>query len=98
MAAWTEARWFMRLLGDTIIGRRRHELPSVTRQENRALAEAMRRLPGRYSDRLAPRTLQRITGAAAAGQWERAVDQLITALGSGSAPLTDDERTELARC
>ena len=53
----------------------------------------MRRLPGHYADRVAPRTLRRITGAAAAGQW--AVDQLITALRFGPAPVTADERDEL---
>jgi hypothetical protein len=92
-----EALRLVRMLGGKAMRRRRYEISSVrlTRTESRKLAEAMRRLPGHYADRVAPRTLRRITGAAAAGQWERAVDQLIIALRSGPAPLTAGERDEL---
>jgi hypothetical protein len=45
-----------------------------------AAAEVVRQMPGRYAGRLSARALEEITGAAAAGQWEKAIDQLIMAL------------------
>jgi hypothetical protein len=65
------------------------------RKEQRDLAEAMRRLPGHYADRLSARTLQRITDAAAAGQWENAVNELITALHARAEAVTAAERDDL---
>jgi hypothetical protein len=62
---------------------------------HRELAQAMRHLPGRYTDRLGPRTLQRVTSAAAAGQFEKAVEQLIRSLRARAEPVTADERDEL---
>jgi hypothetical protein len=87
----------VRMFGGKATPRRRYEINSVrpTRTESQKLAETMRRLPGHYADRIASRALRRITSAAAAGQWERAVDQLITALRFGSAPVTAGERDEL---
>jgi hypothetical protein len=63
-----------------------------SRKEQRELAEAMRRLPGRYADRLSARTREKIAGAAAAGQWERAIDQLITTLHARAEIITAAER------
>ncbi|MCW2889610.1 MAG: hypothetical protein QOE54_4349 [Streptosporangiaceae bacterium] len=97
MAVRGEALRLVRMLGGKAMLHRQYKINSVrpTRTESQKLAEAMRRLPGHYADRLAPRALRRITVAAAAGQWERAVDQLITALRFGSAPVTAGERDEL---
>lgn len=63
--------------------------------DNQELANTLRRLPGRYHDRLPGSTLQRVTGSAASGQWEKAVDQLVMALYTRDAPVTADERDEL---
>lgn len=76
---------------------------SRPRQEQRELAATMRALPGRFADRLSASALERITGAAAAGRWEEAVDELITALHTRAEAVTDQERDELravleARC
>ncbi|MGH3392459.1 MAG: hypothetical protein ACRDOO_26625, partial [Actinomadura sp.] len=59
------------------------------------VAEIMRQLPSRYGDRLTTRTLERIMDAAAAGRWEKAVDQLITALCIHGEPISATERDEL---
>ena len=77
MAVRGEALRLVRMLGGRAMRRRRYEINRVTptRTESQKLAEVMRRLPGHYADRLAPRTLRRITGAAATGQWERAVSR-----------------------
>ncbi|TDC45325.1 hypothetical protein E1281_30700 [Actinomadura sp. KC345] len=55
----------------------------------------MRRLPGRFQDRLPPTVLERITGGAASGQWEKAIDQLVMALYMRDAPVSAVERAEL---
>jgi DNA transposition AAA+ family ATPase len=65
------------------------------RKEQRELAETMRRLPARYADRLPARTLEKIKGAAASGQWEKAVDRLVTALHARAEAVTTVEREEL---
>jgi hypothetical protein len=96
MAVWSEAVRLVRLAGGQLIRRRRYRVASVTPQESRELAEVMRALPGRYADRLAPRTVQRITTAAAAGEWEYAIKALIRALISRSVPVTAGEREQLA--
>jgi hypothetical protein len=62
---------------------------------HRELAQTMRRLPGRYTDRLGSRTLRRVTRAAAAGQFEKAVERLIRSLHARAEPVTADERDEL---
>jgi hypothetical protein len=95
MAVWSEALWLVRLAGGRVIRRRRYRPASATPQESRRLAEAMRVLPSQYADRLAPRTVQRITAAAAAGEWEDAVEALINALGSASVPISASERVQL---
>ncbi|SEG84515.1 hypothetical protein SAMN04489712_11717 [Thermomonospora echinospora] len=96
MAVWKDARWLARLAGEQLKGRRRYDIAGTpTQAENQELAEVMRRLPERYADRLTPRTLQGISGAAAAGQWEQAVDRLLAALRARSAPVTAGERDEL---
>jgi hypothetical protein len=66
-----------------------------TRKEQRDLAEAMRGLPGRYVDRISARTVDKITRYAAAGQWERAVHDLITALHARAEAVTTTEREDL---
>jgi hypothetical protein len=63
--------------------------------ENQELAERLRRLPGRFSDRLPASVLRRITGSAACGRWEKAIDQLVMALYVRDAPVTATERQEL---
>ncbi len=98
MAVLAEALWVVRLVGGRAARRRRrhairHEPP--TPQESRALAAVMRRLPARYGDRIGPRLQQKVTDAAASGEWERAVEQLIAALHSRSAPVSAEERDEL---
>lgn len=98
MAVLAEVLWVARLLGGLTTRRRRryairHESP--TRQESRELAALMRRLPVRFADRIGPRLQQKITEAAAAGEWERAVEQLIVALCTRSVPVSQDERDEL---
>jgi hypothetical protein len=65
------------------------------RKEQRDLAEAMRQLPGHYADRLLARTLQRIIGTAAARQWEKTVDELITALHARAEAVTAAEHDDL---
>jgi hypothetical protein len=62
---------------------------------HRELAQTMRHLPGRYTGRIGPRTLQRVTSAAAAGQFERAVERLIRSLHVRAEPVTAGERDEL---
>jgi hypothetical protein len=80
MSVLNEALGFLGLAGGSNARNGRYE-PGMAkpRKEQRDLAEAMRQLPGRYADRLSARTLQRIIGAAAAGQWENAVNELIAA-------------------
>jgi len=60
------------------------------------LVQAMRHLPGRFADRLGTRTLNRVTSACAAGQWEKAVQVLITALRARAEPITTAERDQLS--
>ena len=92
MTVWEDVRWLVRLARR----RRRYAITAPAEPEEiRALAAVMRRLPGRYADRLPPRVLRRIGGAAAAGRWEHAVDGLLTALQLRSAPVTAAECEEL---
>lgn len=73
----------------------RQSCSAMTRQAQRELAAKMRVLPGRFADRLPARALERIIGAAAAGRWEEAVDDLITVLHTRGAAITVCEREEL---
>jgi hypothetical protein len=96
MSVLSEALAYLGLAArsDDIAGR--YELKVArTRTEQRQLAEAMRRLPGRFADRLSARTVEQVSGAAAAGLWEQAVDELITALHVRAEAVTDQERMEL---
>jgi thioredoxin-like negative regulator of GroEL len=66
-----------------------------THKEHRDLAEAMRRLPGRYAGRLPAATVDQVTAAAATGRWEQALDQLIGSLTACTEPITTTEREQL---
>jgi hypothetical protein len=66
-----------------------------TPQEQRELAATMRGLSSRFADRLSAGVLERITSAAAAGRWEEAVDELVTALYARAETLTAAEGEEL---
>jgi hypothetical protein len=68
---------------------------ATTREEQRELAERMRQLPGRFSGRLSARTLAEVRRSAAAGQWEKAVNKLITALHARGEAVSVEEREEL---
>jgi hypothetical protein len=63
--------------------------------EQREVARAVRCLPGRFTDRLPERTLQRISIAASGGQWERVMADLIASLRAHNQPVTPAERDEL---
>jgi hypothetical protein len=91
MSVLNEALEFLGLAGGSNRYARRDTGTTRTRQEQRELAEAMRALPGRYVGRLPARTLEQITAAAAAGHWEQAVDELITALHARAEAITTDE-------
>lgn len=69
--------------------------PPPTTAQHRELADTMRRLPGRFQDRLPAAVLQRITGSAASGRWEKAAGQLVMALYMRGAPVNAEERDEL---
>jgi hypothetical protein len=93
MGLLNEALAFLGLTADSA-GRYELTVPR-TRAEQRELAEAMRRMPGRYAARLSARAASKITAAAAAGQWEKAIDQLITTLHARAEVITAAEREEL---
>lgn len=97
MAVLAEALWLVRVLGGRVAGRRRYVISHrpASPQESRELAVVMRRLPATYADRIGPRLRQKVTDAAASGEWERAVDQLVRGLRARSVPVTTDERDEL---
>jgi hypothetical protein len=91
-----EALAFLGLTADSAAGAGRYELAvPKTRAEQRELAEAMREIPGRYAARLSARSVEEITATAAAGQWEKAIDQLIIALHARAEIITAGEREEL---
>jgi hypothetical protein len=50
---------------------------------------------GRFAGRLPVRTVAEVRGAAAAGRWERAVDELITALRTHAQVISVEEHEEL---
>jgi hypothetical protein len=97
LAVWTTASWFVRRACDRMTRRWRYQIESTptTLRQRRELAGVMRGLPGRYTDRVPTSTLRQITGSAAAGQWEQAVDQLITVLDRLAPGITPQERDEL---
>jgi hypothetical protein len=95
MSVLNEALQFLGLAGGAARYRGPAPCASRPRQEQRELAATMRALPGRFADRLSASALERITGAAAAGQWEEAVEELITALHTRAKAVTDQERDEL---
>jgi hypothetical protein len=96
MSVLSEALQFLGLTADTNTTYGRQELDmATTRNEQRKLAETMRALPGRFADRLSARALDQITGAAVAGQWEQAVDKLITALHARAEAVTAEEYDQL---
>jgi hypothetical protein len=67
----------------------------TARQEQQELAATMRALPGRFADRLSACARERVTGVAAAGRWEEAVDELVAALHARVEAVTAAEREEL---
>jgi hypothetical protein len=95
MSVLNEALQFLGLAGGTPRYCGSAPCASRPRQEQRELAATMRTLPGRFADRVSSSALERITGAAAAGRWEEAVDELITALCARAEAVTDQERDEL---
>jgi hypothetical protein len=95
MSVFNEALDFLGIAGGGTRYRRQESGVIRTRQEQRQLAETMRTLPGRFADRLSTRRLQQVTRAAAAGQWEEAVEKLITALHARAEMITRAERDEL---
>jgi hypothetical protein len=95
MSVLNEALEFLGLGGDSA-PHERYELRIVrTRKEQRELAATMRRLPGCFAGRISGRTVERIQASAAAGRWEQAIDELLTALHTHDAPVTGVERAEL---
>jgi hypothetical protein len=97
MALWRTAFWFVRLVGDRMTGRLRYQVHGApaTPEQRRELAALMRNLSGRYCDRLPAGTLRQVASSASAGQWEQAVDRLITVLGRLARGVTPAERDEL---
>ncbi|MFL6051883.1 MAG: hypothetical protein ACJ72W_03040 [Actinoallomurus sp.] len=91
-----EVVWLVRTLGGGVLRRRRSQPAAVPRAKSREMAEVMRTLPDRYAYRLPDRTLQHVTQAAAAGEWERAVDTTIFVLTVRAVPVTASERDQLA--
>jgi hypothetical protein len=65
MAVWSEAPWLARLAGGHKIQRRRYRAAPATPHEGRQLAATMLTPPAQFTDRLPPRTVQRIIAAAA---------------------------------
>ncbi|WP_433473644.1 hypothetical protein ACQPZP_33235 [Spirillospora sp. CA-142024] len=95
-----EASWLLQLIdGGRVLRRRRGPAPPaeaiISRSEQRELAGKMRALPGLHAGRLPARTLERISMLAGAGQWEKAVDQLITSLSSHRETLSSTEHDDL---
>lgn len=68
---------------------------SMSRADHRELAQIMRHLPSQYADRLPHRAHRQIQAAAAAGQWEKAVETLIRALCKQAKAVTVAERDQL---
>jgi hypothetical protein len=95
MSVVSEALEFFGIAGGSTRYRRQESGMTRTRQEHRELAATMRILPGRFADRLSTRKLRQVTDAAAAGQWEEAVEKLIAALHVRAAMITGTEREEL---
>jgi hypothetical protein len=96
MNVLSEALELLGLGGGSIYGQERVELSMArTRDEQRELADRMRRLPEMFADRISARTREKVTGAASTGRWEQAVDDLIFALHARAETVTDQERTEL---
>jgi hypothetical protein len=75
-------------------GQRRKTRETV-KLEQREVARAVRCLPGRFTDRLPERTLQRISIAASGGQWERVMADLIASLRAHNQSVTPEERDQL---
>ncbi|MCO5967634.1 hypothetical protein NDW01_04435 [Actinoallomurus sp. WRP6H-15] len=92
-----EVAWLLRAGAEAVAGRRRRRLASVavSRTAGGQLAQQLRALPGHYADRLPARTTRRVEQAAAAGEWEDAVEQAITGLASRAAPVSTAERDQL---
>lgn len=92
-----DALWAVRVVAGGRARNAKPEPPAGTgpQMSRRDLAQAMRQLPGRYTDRLDARTLDRITRACAAGQWEKAVLRLISALRVRAQRITAAERDDL---
>ena len=90
-----EALAFLGLTGGSGHGGRPAAERDGTREEQRRLAATVRALPGRFADRLSGPSLERITGAAASGQWEDAVDDLLTTLCVRGEAITGEERADL---
>jgi hypothetical protein len=87
-------------ISETSEGPRRRCRPesgiAVSRQAQRDLAARMRTVPGRFTGRLSAAALERVRSAAAAGRWEEAIEELITALGASAEPITSEDHHELS--
>lgn len=94
MAVLREAFELVRLAGGSLSRPGRHRPMVISRMDHRQLAHTIRQMPDRFHGRLPERTLAKISDAAAAGQWEKAVNKLITSLSAYAEPITPDEREE----
>ncbi len=69
---------------------------SMTADEAR-FTVSMKRLPGRFSDRLPADDLDALHMMAAAGEWEEEIDLLIANLTGNQQSVTNQERADLRR-
>jgi len=60
------------------------------------LARMMKRLPGRFCDRLNAEDIVALLAMAEAGEWAEEADLLIATLAAGQQSVTDEERCDLA--
>ena len=60
------------------------------------LSRRAKALPDRFADRLDPTALRHVREDLGAGEWAEGLDNLTAALVNDHAPVTTDERNELA--
>jgi hypothetical protein len=63
--------------------------------DDKELARRAHELPGRFADRISPKTFEHVQGAARGGEWDEEIDILLAGLQKGDSAISAEERDEI---
>src|SRR5690242_3141242 len=69
--------------------------PQGELMDDKELARRAYELPGRFADRLSPKTFEHVQGAARVGEWDEEIDILLAGLKKADSAISAQERNEI---